>query len=441
MNRLAHAIHLGKQCNDFLFAVLFLDLDRFKLVNDSLGHLTGDELLIAIARRLQTGVREGDTLARIGGDEFAILVNDIKDASDAVHVAERIKQELTLPFNLSGHQVFTSASIGVVLSSQTQSWPDDILRDADLAMYHAKALGKARYEVFDTAMHGQAFARLQLETDLRQAIECQEFRLHYQPIVSLETGIITGFEALVRWEHPTRGLISPAEFIPVTEETGLIIPIGQWVLQEACRQMQEWQVQFPLSPPLTISVNLSVKQFTQLDLTQQVAQILRETNLDAGSLRLEITESVLIDNAESVTAVLLQLKALGVLLSLDDFGTGYSSLSYLHRFPIDSLKIDRSFVSRMGFGDKNSKIVQAITLLAKVLDIEVIAEGIETVEQQAQLCDLHCNYGQGYLFSRPLNSATASVLLSRYMAGGQRTTCNVQELMQFGQNQVRCTDS
>jgi len=435
MNRLEQTVQRAKRHEDYLCAVLFLDLDRFKVVNDSLGHLNGDQLLITIARRLEMCLRTEDTVARLGGDEFAILLNEIKDVNYATCIAERIQQELARPFTLNGHEVFTSASIGIVWGNKASGWLDDLVRNADIAMYQAKAQGKARYEVFGTAMRDQSYTRLRTETDLRQAVERQEFRLHYQPIVALQTGIITGFEALVRWEHPTRSLISPAEFIPVAEETGLIVPLGQWVLQEACRQMQEWQVQFPLSPPLTISVNLSVKQFTQLDLTQQVAQILRETNLDAGSLRLEITESVLIDNAESVTAVLWQLKALGVLLSLDDFGTGYSSLNYLHRFPIDCLKIDRSFISRMGFGDKNSKIVQAITLLAKVLDIEVIAEGIETVEQQAQLSALHCNYGQGYLFSRPLNSATASALISRCTAGGQRTTYDVQAVLRFVQNQ------
>lgn len=433
---LEQTVKLAERQEDYLFAVLFVDLDRFKLVNDSLGHPVGDELLIAVARCLKQEVRDGDIIARIGGDEFAILLNDIQETSHATDVAERIKQKLALPFTLGRHKIFTSASIGVALGGKSQGWIDDFLRNADIAMYRAKAHGKACYEVFDADMHAQAVACLQLETDLRQALEHQEFCIYYQPIVSLETGDITGFEALVRWKHPSRGLINPAEFIPIAEETGLIVPLGQWVLREACRQMHEWQVQFPRgiwqvrsssepganAVPLTINVNLSVKQVLQPDLVEQVAQVLHETNLDARSLKLEITESVLVANAELVTAVLLQLKGLGVLLSLDDFGTGYSSLSYLHRFPIDSLKIDRSFISRMGFGDKNVKIVQAIILLAQALDIEVIAEGIETVEQQARLSTLQCKYGQGFLFSRPLDSATTGILISLSTTGGERTT-------------------
>jgi len=428
LDRLKQAVKHAERQEDYLFAVLFLDLDRFKVVNDSLGHLIGDQLLITIARRLEMCLRTTDTVARIGGDEFAILLLDIKDATYATYIAERIKQELSLPFTLSSHKLFTSASIGIVLANKASGYLNDLLRNADIAMYQAKAQGKACYQVFDTAMCDQSYARLRLETDLRQAIERQEFCIHYQPIVALETGGIVGFEALVRWEHPTRGLIFPAEFIPTAEETGLIVPLGQWVLARACHQMYEWQVQFPLSPPLSLSVNLSVKQFTQLDLVKQVAQILQETNLDARNLRLEITESVLIDNFESVTAALLQLKGLGVLLSLDDFGTGYSSLSYLHRFPIDALKIDSSFVSAMGFGGKNAKVVQAITLLAQALEIDVIAEGIETVEQQAQLSALHCKYGQGYLFSKPLDTDTTSALIALCQADCLQTTFDVQSL-------------
>ena len=418
MDRLSRAIARTQRHDEYLFAVLFLDLDRFKLINDSLGHMVGDELLQSIAQRLSGCVRAGDTIARLGGDEFVILLEDIQDLSDATYIAERIQKELTLPFNVCGHEVFTAVSIGIVLSpktaNETESYdqPENLLRDADTAMYRAKALGRARYEVFDTAMHTQSLARLQLETDLRRALERQEFQLHYQPIVSLKTGKLNGFEALVRWQHPRKGLVSPAEFIPVAEETGLIVPIGQWVIAEACKQMSAWQVRFPASRSLTISVNLSAKQFAQPDLIKQIAQILHETNLDAQSLKLEITESVLME-AESVTTVLLQLKALGVSLSIDDFGTGYSSLSYLHRFPIDTLKIDRSFVSRMGNDSENSNIIQAIVTLAHVLDIDVIAEGVETVEQQAQLSALQCKYAQGYLFSKPLDSETAGALIAQ----------------------------
>lgn len=450
MERLGRVAAHTNRHEDHFCALLFLDLDRFKVINDSLGHSVGDQLLIKLAQRLTTCVRPLDTIARVGGDEFVILLEDVQDISDATRIAERIQQELRLPFTLrvsdcvKSYEVFTTVSIGIVLSCRGNSSstnldkrPEGLLRDADIAMYRAKQLGRARYEIFDTAMHTHVAELLQLETDLRRAIERQEFQLFYQPIVSLKTSSITGFEALVRWEHPTRGWVSPADFIPVAEETGLIVPLGQWVLAQACHQMNAWQVQFPMSPPLTISVNLSVKQFAQPDLTEQVAQILQETKLDPESLRLEITESVLINNAESVTVVLLQLKGLGVSLSLDDFGTGYSSLSYLHRFPIDNLKIDRSFVSRMGFGDKNSKIVQAIILLAQALDIDVIAEGIETVEQQAQLTALQCNYGQGYLFSKPLASAQAGALISCCVAGGPRTTFDVQPLLKLVQNQER----
>jgi diguanylate cyclase (GGDEF)-like protein/PAS domain S-box-containing protein len=412
MDRLEQAVQHAKRHKDYVFAVLFLDLDRFKIINDSLGHMSGDQLLIGIARRLERCLRAGDTIARLGGDEFAILLNSIEDVNYATSIAERIKQELALPFNVNGHEVFTSASIGIVLGNEAYSWLDDLLRTADIAMYHAKARGKSRYEVFDTAMNDQAFMRLQLETDLRQAIVRQEFRVDYQPIVLLKTGIVIGFEALLRWEHPLRGLISPEEFIPVAEETGLIMPIGQWVLHEACRQMRAWQVEFPTCPLLTISVNFSIKQFTQPELIEQIAGILQEINLDARHLRLELTESMLMENAECVTAVLLQLKALGVWLYLDDFGTGYSSLSYLHRFPINALKIDRSFVNRMGYSDESCEIVRAITTLAHALGMDVIAEGVETIEQLAQLSTLECKYGQGNFFSKPLDSATATALIA-----------------------------
>ena len=417
LEQLRRALMRTKQNRDYRFALLFLDLERFKLINDSLGHMVGDELLISLAQRLLNCLGYNDTIARLGGDEFVVLLEDIQNLSDATHIAQRLQTSLALPFHLKAHEMFISASIGIVLSwgthSETYSYerPEELLRDADIAMYRAKAQGKARYEVFDIAMHTQAVTRLQLENDLRRAIERLEFVLHYQPIVSLKTGLITGFEALIRWIHPLRGLISPDLFIPVAEETGLIVPIGQWVLYEACRQMSAWLAQFSTSLPLTISVNLSVKQFRQPNLIEQIVQILHRTKLDARSLKLEITESVLIENAEVVTPVLLHLKAMGVLLCLDDFGTGYSSLSYLHRFPIDVLKIDRSFVSHMSFGDENSKIVQAIITLAQALGINVVAEGIETIEQQAQLSRLQCQYGQGYLFSKPLDGKAAGALI------------------------------
>ena len=412
MDRLKYAILRAKRRKDYLFSVLFLDFDRFKVVNDSLGHMVGDQLLIAIARRLETCLRPSDELARLGGDEFTILLDDIRDVSEATAVAEHIHQALKLPFNLNGYEVFTTASIGIALSATGYDRPEELLRDADTAMYRAKEHGKARHAVFDTAMYNCAVALLQLETELRWAIERQELQVYYQPIVSLTTGKIVWFEALVRWQHPEQGLISPAEFIPVAEETGLIIPIGQWVLRESCYQLRQWQQQFRSHPPLTISVNLSGKQFSQPDLVEQIDQTLKETGLSPGSLKLEITESGIMQNADSAAALLEQLKVLKIQLCIDDFGTGYSSLSRLHQFPINTLKIDRSFVSEMTDNGENAEIVQAIITLAHNLGMDVIAEGIETAEQLAQLRMLQCEHGQGYFFSRPLNSKTAEMLMA-----------------------------
>lgn len=413
MDRLECALKHIKRRADYSVAVLFLDLDRFKLVNDSLGHTIGDQLLVALADRLKKCLRSGDTVARLGGDEFTILLDDIKGMGDITYVVDRIHKDLTLPFNLSGYEVFTTASIGIALTTNSYELPEEILRDADTAMYRAKALGKARAEVFGKDMHTLAVARLQLEIDLRRAIERQEFRLHYQPIIFLETGKIQGFEALVRWQHPDRGFIHPAEFIPVAEETGLIVPIGQWVLREACRQMHIWQEQSSNNFSLTISVNLSRKQFAQPNLVEQIKQILQETKLDPRNLSLEITESIVMENAEAATSMLLHLVALGMQLHMDDFGTGYSSLSYLHRFPINTLKIDRSFISRIGNDAENLEIVQAIVTLAHNLGMKVTAEGVETAEQLAQLRVLKCEYVQGYLFSKPVNSEMAKALIAK----------------------------
>lgn len=403
------AIERAKRREDHLFAVLFLDLDRFKNINDSLGHTIGDQLLIAIARRVEGCLRPMDTVARLGGDEFAILLDGLEDFSHAIHVAERVQDELMQPFNLKGHEVYTTASIGIALSTTGYDHPENILRDADIAMYRAKDNGKARYELFDTVMHTRAVALLKLENDLRRAIERQEFRVFYQPIISLQTDQIAGFEALVRWEHPERGFVSPDEFIPLSEETGLIMEIGHFVLRESCRQMREWQKS--LQRPLMLSVNLSGKQFIQSNLIGQIKGILDETDFDPRWLRLEITESVVMENAEAATSMLLQLRELGAHLSIDDFGTGYSSLSYLHRFPVTTLKIDRSFIGRMGEGDENSEIVRTIMTLANNLGMEVVAEGVETEEQLAQLRTLKCEYGQGYLFSRPVNAEAAEMLI------------------------------
>jgi len=421
MDRLSRCLERAKRRRDYLFAVMFLDLDRFKVVNDSLGHLIGDQLLVAMARRLQAGLRAGDavarqsgehTVARLGGDEFAVLLDDIHDVHDATRVADRIQRALTLPFHLSGHEMFTSVSIGIALSATGYDQPEDLLRDADTAMYRAKALGKARYEVFDAAMRSRAVARLQLENDLRRAIEQQEIRVYYQPILSLQSGKLAGFEALARWLHPSSRLVSPSEFIPVAEETGLILPIGRQVLHEACRQMFAWQNQDASSPGLTISVNLSARQFMQPGLIEQVKQVLTATGLDPGLLKLEITESVMMENPDAATALLLQLSALGIALAIDDFGTGYSSLSYLDRFPFDTLKIDRSFVSGMGANGENSEIVQTIITLAHNLGMDVVAEGVEKPEQLAHLRTLGCEFGQGFYFSRPVDGYAAAALMA-----------------------------
>ncbi|WP_052128775.1 EAL domain-containing protein [Neosynechococcus sphagnicola] len=410
MDRLEEVANWAQQRHT-LFAVLFIDLDRFKGVNDSLGHTRGDQLLIAIAQLLKVCVRQGDTVARLGGDEFAIVLDALQSVTDAISVAERIQQELTLPINLSGCEVFATVSIGIALSGEGNQEPEDLLRDSDIAMYQAKLLGKSRYVIFDAQMRHRAIAQLQLETDLRRAMTAQAFHLEYQPIVCLSRNSIIGFEALLRWRHPLRGAISPGEFIPLAEETGLIVPLGFWALKEACLQMQSWQSQLPTPLPLTISVNLSCKQFSQPNLFENIAQILQETQLDGQFLKLEITESTIMENAEAAPSMLTDLKALGIQLSIDDFGTGYSSLSYLHRFPIDTLKIDRSFISRITTASEPFEIVKTILALAENLGMTVVAEGVETPDQLVQLKMLKCPYAQGYFFSRPVSSAAAQQLI------------------------------
>jgi diguanylate cyclase (GGDEF)-like protein len=412
VKKLEQAIEQALLDSGYRYAVLFVDVDRFKVINDSLGHSMGDKLLIAVAHRLKSCLRPADTVARLGGDEFTILLNDIQDLNDIINVIEQINAHLAETFNLDGQEVFTSASIGIALGTSCYNQPEELIRDADIAMYRAKKLGKARYEIFNISMYAQAAELLQLEMDLRRAIERQEFQLYYQPIVSLETYQITGFEALVRWQHPEIGFIAPDKFIPLAEETGLIVPIGYWVLREACYQMHFWQLQYPNNPPLTISVNISSRQFSDTNLIKQINLILQDTSLASNSLKLEITETVLMENSDSATAMLLQLQQMNIQLHLDDFGIGYSSLSYLHRFPSSALKIDRSFVSNIGSDADKWTIVEAIISLAASLNIDVIAEGVETIEQLTQLQIKQCQYAQGYFFSPPLDSFSVEQLIS-----------------------------
>lgn len=426
LDRLEHALERRKRRPDYLFAVLFLDLDRFKVVNDSLGHAIGDQLLVMVAQRLQVCLRTVDTVARLGGDEFTILLDDIKHVSDATHAAERIQRALGLPFHIKQQDVFTSASIGIALGG-APSRPGyehavDLLRDADTAMYRAKALGKARHVMFDDAMHAGALSLLRMETDLRRAIEDDEFQVYYQPIVSVGSGNTLGFEALVRWEHAQQGFISPIDFIPVAEETGLVSAIDRIVLRQACRQMREWLDQFPAHAHLTVSVNLSGKHFSQPDLAEQVARVLEETGLPARHLKLEITESAVMEDAESASVTLARLRQLGIHLSIDDFGTGYSSLSYLRRFPINTLKIDRTFIDGVGVGGEESQIVQTIVALAHNLGMDVTAEGVETSEQLDTLRAFRCEQAQGYYFSTPLDSDKAGAMLKRDLQIALRAT-------------------
>jgi len=411
MNRLQQAIDLSYRHQDYLYAVLFIDLDRFKVVNDSLGHLVGDQLLKSIARQLQVCLRHTDAVARFGGDEFVILLEDIKDIDEPNRVAERIQNQLRQPFNLNDYEVFTDISIGIIVSTMGYDRPEDVLRDADIAMYYAKAQGRGRYETFDPAMQTVAMTRLQLENDLRKAMALQEFCVHYQPIVSLSTGQLSGFEALVRWHHPSGTIYPPAEFIPVAEETGLINELGWFVLQEACHQISIWQQQFPQTPPLAINVNLSPVQLKQANLLNRIEEILQQTGFPSYRLKLEITESCILETVSREEKMLKQLKALGILLCIDDFGTGYSSLSRLHEFPIDTLKIDRSFVSRIGLDNSGVEIIQTIVTLARSRGMDIVAEGIETPTQLQKLRELGCELGQGYLFSKPVDSEKATELL------------------------------
>lgn len=402
-------------------AVIFLDIDRFELINDSLGHLAGDQLLVAMSERLVRGVRWGsspsrqssrDLVARLGGDEFAVLLCGLTDPAEALHVAQRILMELREPFGLGDRGIFCTVSIGIAPCAPAYQAAAEIVRDADTAMYTAKNKGRSRCEVFDPAMHARAVERLQLENDLRRAVSNHEIFVHYQPKVRLTDRRICGFEALARWNHPQRGPIPPAEFIPVAEETGLIHDLDMWVLRQACSQMKKWHTEFPCDPPLAVSANLSPRQFSQPDLVGQIAAVLRETGLEPSCLRLEVTEGAVLEDTPAALDILTRLKLLGVGLKIDDFGTGYSSLAYLAQLPFDTLKIDRSFILQLGGGDANSDIVKAVLQMAHTLGMEVVAEGVERSDQITRLLSMGCEFGQGFFFSQPVGERAAGQLVA-----------------------------
>ncbi len=426
LDRLQRAIAVSQRHRDFKFAVLFIDIDEFKVFNDSLGHTAGDELLIQIARRLTACLRGADTvsrgliretqhplgdntLARPGGDEFVVLAAELRDPSDAIRMSERIQERLAVPFAVKAQEIVISVSIGIAFSGNN-SEAEEVLRDAEIAMYRAKEGGKARYEVFDSGMQADAVKRLQLETDLRKALDADEFRVHYQPLVSLQNGQIVGFEALSRWQRP-QGIVMPGAFIAVADEIGITVPMNRALLREACQQVLRWHLLFPSERPLTISVNITAKQFALADLASQIGQVLQETGMNPGCVDLEITEDIAMGDAERSAIVLSELKALGVRLSIDDFGTGYSSLCRLQRFPVDTLKIDRTFISNMDQNPETHEIVRVIIMLAQTLGLNVVAEGIENQEQMEMLKKIGCEMGQGYLFSRPGDAETIQQLL------------------------------
>lgn len=414
LDRLDHAIERSKRHKEFRFAVLSLDIDRFNAVNDSLGQAIGDEVLVAVARRLETCVRGEDTLGRLSGDEFVVLLESISNDSDGSRVAERMRRSLVEPIDTSEGEVFVSASIGIVLNSSGTEDAARLIQQASIATSRAKAAGRDRYEMYDRAMHSKALKRLRTEMDLRHAVERNEFQLYYQPLISLATGRITELEALLRWHHPERGIVPPLDFIPLAEETGLIVPIGSWVLKEACRQMREWQREFPHTvgtDPLALSVNLSVKQFAQRGFVEHVAETIRTSGLDPRSLKLEITESFVIDDPLGTRGMLEELRRLGVKIYLDDFGTGYSSLAYLHTLPLDAIKIDRSFVTGMDVGPTQLQLVQTVRALAHNIGVAAVAEGVETEGQLRTLRALGCESAQGYLFSKPVPAAEIVQLL------------------------------
>ncbi len=412
LEELGIAISRCRRSSAHLFAVLFLDLDRFKVVNDSLGHTVGDALLSTFARTLRGWIRPSDFVARMGGDEFVVLLDGMHELADATRVAERIEQGLRAPLLVGDREIYVAASIGIALSTTGYSAPDDVLRDADLALYRAKAAGRARYALFDVEMHERAMGQLQMETDLRHGLERGEFRIAYQPIVTVGSGRLVGFEALVRWQHPARGLLLPGEFLQVADDTGLMVPIGEWILREALAQLARWGRQFPAeASQLSMSVNVSSRQLVHPDLITTVQAALRDAGLAPARLRIEVTESVIMEHADAATERLAELRALGVLLDMDDFGTGYSSLSHLQRFPLQAVKIDRSFVDRMR-GGAHAEIVRAILTLGRQLGLEVIAEGVETDEQHDALVQMGCPQAQGYLFSHPVMAEAAGAIIA-----------------------------
>ncbi|CAN5794829.1 hypothetical protein BH11MYX3_BH11MYX3_32580 [soil metagenome] len=411
MEHLNGAVARSRRRNSPGFAVMMLDLDRFKLINDTLGHLAGDQLLVGVSRRLQHCLREVDTPARFGGDEFAMLIDGIYGVRDATRTAERIQNALKEPVDIDGKDVMISASVGIAMMNPRYARSIDLLRDADIALYRAKEEGRARYQVFDQEMHGTVSAQLRLESDLSHAIERDELVLHYQPILALGPTKTVGFEALVRWRHPERGIIAPGEFIPIAEDSGMIVSIGRWVTERACQQLAEWDRAGLIG--LTMSINLSVRQLVQPELTAEIEQAARDVGVDLRRLTVEITETAMMPNDPAVQETLTHLRTLGVSISLDDFGTGYSCLSYLHDFPVTALKIDRSFVSRIGMTSERPEIVRAIVALAHNLGIDVIAEGVETPEQIERLRALECEYVQGFYYSEPLDADQATVFLRR----------------------------
>ena len=435
LDRVRHVLVLSHRHLSYKFAVLFIDLDDFKVFNESLGHAAGDALLVQIARRLTASIRGVDTvsrsvltqaaspvaseasLARLGGDEFTILLEGIRDCGDAVRVAERLQERLAIPFDVNEQQVVTTASIGIAFCATSYTNSEDLVRDAEIAMYRAKREGKARCQVFDNAMHTLAVKRLRVETDLRRALEQEEFRVHYQPIVSLQSGKIVGFEALSRWQRP-EGLLLPADFIQIAEETGIILAMNRLLLREACLQLRAWHSKFPCDPPLTMSVNITPKEFAQTDLAAQIGTILAEVGIDPRSIDAEITETIVMANPQTSNLVFSELKTLGVHISIDDFGTGYSSLSRLQGLPVDTLKIDRTFISKIETDSDTSEIVRIIIMLAHNLGLKVVAEGAETAEQVHLLKELDCDLVQGYFFARPGDHAAVEALLM--------STCTVE---------------